>query len=141
MILNNFAWTALVAGQLDEEALSAIQRASDLSANGQPAVLHTLAAIYTTQGNLPGAREVLLKGIDIRGDDEPDADDWYVLGLLAEGYGELDSARAAYRRVEEDEDELGPSSSCYALAQKRLAALGGGQVLLRQGKPGGGGWM
>jgi len=124
MLLNNFAWSALAAGQLDEEALSAIQRASDLSTNGEPAVLHTLAAIYATQGNLPGAREVLVKGIEIRGAEEAESADWYVLGLLAEGYGELDSARAAYRRVEEEEDELGPSSSCYTLAQKRLATLG-----------------
>jgi tetratricopeptide (TPR) repeat protein len=122
--LNNLAWLALVAGKVDERALQTIQEGILQSqSNPNAAFLHTAASIYAEVGKTAEAREVLLQSIDLRGIDEPDGDSWYVLGRIAEDYGEVKAARKMYGRVKKPENPRETLSSTFALAQRRIGQL------------------
>jgi tetratricopeptide (TPR) repeat protein len=117
---NQLAWDALFHGKLGTQAIEDARRAVELSQRQQPAVLHTLATIYAELGRANDAREILLEAIELKGEARPE--DFYVLGRIAESYGETEAALADYRKV-----ALNPSLpthiSPYALAQQRMNAL------------------
>jgi hypothetical protein len=56
--------------------------------------------------------------------DEPDDSEWYVFGRIAENFGLSEEATAMYRRLIKPSNERLIASSCYALAQQRLKAMG-----------------
>ncbi|OLC55806.1 MAG: hypothetical protein AUH92_01350 [Acidobacteria bacterium 13_1_40CM_4_69_4] len=121
--LNNLAWLALFRGGVTDKAIDQVQRAVVLTRQGNAPSLHTLAALYAEVGKTAEARELILKEMQMNGSDEPQPNDWYVFGRIAEQYGVRDAAISDYMKVtppESDEDIL---QSTYALAQKRLAAL------------------
>ena len=122
--LNNVAWNALFLGPVTDQVIEDARRAVDLTREGNSASLHTLATLYAEVGKTTEARELLFKAIEARGSDEPDENDWYVLGRIAEDYDERAAASAAYRRVTRPEDEAEIGQSTWLLAQKRLAGLG-----------------
>jgi tetratricopeptide (TPR) repeat protein len=122
--LNNLAWNALFAGTISDAAIEDARRAVDMTHESSSASLHTLAALYADVGKTTEARELLFKAIEARGTDEPDEDDWYVLGRIAENYGERAAAVAAYRRVTRPKAEAEIGQSTWLLAQKRLSGLG-----------------
>ena len=126
-VLNNLAWGALVQGRADEQALDWAQRATTMSGYQDAASLHTLAAIYAEQGRGAEAYQVLMQSLAAEDDPAPDEDDWYVLGRLAEGYGQSEAARALYRRAIPKDVTKKTLSSTLALAQARLAGLGAGK--------------
>jgi hypothetical protein len=55
---------------------------------------------------------------------EPDDEDWYVFGRIAEQYGFKQEAASMYRRLAKPRNELAIAATSYGLAQKRLAAMG-----------------
>jgi hypothetical protein len=55
--------------------------------------------------------------------DKLDDSSWFGFGMIAEAYGDVDSARDYFSRVEKPKKSVVPSSSLYAMAQQRLAAL------------------
>jgi tetratricopeptide (TPR) repeat protein len=118
---NSVAWVALFTDHNYDKAIEDARRATDNGTNNPPA-LHTLAALYAETGKTLEAREVLMKRLEVAGREEPNSDDWYVLGRIAESYGVRDAALAAYKRVEKPKIEL--SGSSYELAQHRLVAMG-----------------
>jgi tetratricopeptide (TPR) repeat protein/transglutaminase-like putative cysteine protease len=123
MVYNNLAWNFLFTAGVTDKAIEYAQQASGAAGSRDPAALHTLATLYAEVGRSVQAREALLESIEARGRDEPDSHDWYVLGRIAENYGEMETARDDYRRVTKPEDSpLG--GSAYLLAQNRLAVLG-----------------
>jgi tetratricopeptide (TPR) repeat protein len=117
---NSVAWTALFTAKNFEKAIEDARRATDNGTDNPPA-LHTLAALYAETGKTLEAREVLMKRLDVAGREEPNSDDWYVLGRIAESYGVRDAALAAYKRVEKPKVDL--SGSSYQLAQHRLSTM------------------
>ena len=120
--LNLYAWDALYTGEkIDQDALDAAHRASDLTKNSNFNILHTVACLYAASGKTKEAREFLLKAMEEQIMPEPDSAIWLGLATIAEQYGEMDAARAMYARVEKDKVES-PRSN-YALAQQRLAFL------------------
>lgn len=119
-IYNEIAWAALVRGNLTAEDIQAAQRASLLTQNSEPNILHTLAAVYAEVGQTSEARETLLRMMDLSGLDEPNGPAWFVFGRIAEQFGILDVAAADYRKV----DDADPSPvSTYGLAHRRLEAI------------------
>jgi hypothetical protein len=56
--------------------------------------------------------------------DEPNGEVWYVLGRIAEQYGERDIAIADYRKLEKPKEPLSIPTSTWRLAQMRLKAMG-----------------
>ena len=67
-------------------------------------------------------REVILQAMEIEAREEPSSDDWYVFGRIAEHYGEIEVAVAAYQKVEPPDPET--ADATYHLAQRRLGVLG-----------------
>jgi predicted Zn-dependent protease len=120
---NTAAWVALVRGRTDEQVLELAQRAASLSEYQDYGILHTLAAVYAEQGKTAEAYRVILQALELK--KEPDADDLYVFGRLAEHYGLPDAARRYYEKagVEGEEDDDNPMDTIH-LVRKRLEALG-----------------
>jgi tetratricopeptide (TPR) repeat protein/transglutaminase-like putative cysteine protease len=122
-VYNSLAWLALFRQPFVEQSIATARKAADLTGTGNSAILHTLAALYAEAGKTTEARQVILKEMDIAGSVDPRSEDWYVLGRIAEQYGEVDAAVALYRKVEKPKDEGLPLST-YFLAEKRLKAIG-----------------
>ena len=101
------------------EAIRATQLQKDT-----PSILHTLASLYAEAGNTKDAREVLLRAMDDWNLDEPNEEIWYVLGRIAEQYGERDIAIADYRRLTKPKNAIALPTSTWQLAQIRLKVLG-----------------
>jgi len=121
--LNNLAWTSLVMNAVAPEFIRTAERAVQ-TGEANPVPLHTLASLYAEIGEGVKARDVLLQSMQVGGRDEPDHDDWYVLGRIAEQFGENDAATEAYRKVEKPADDMRVPESTYTLAQRRLTAMG-----------------
>ena len=120
--LNSYAWDALYTGEkIDQDALDAAHRASDLTKNSNFSILHTVACLYAASGKTKEAREYLMKAMEKENLGEPDSAVWLALAAIAEQYGETDAARAMYARVEKEKVEY-PTGN-FVLAQQRLAAL------------------
>ena len=118
---NHAAWLALFTGTDYDRAVTHAQQAS----GGEPspylgASMHTLAALYAETGKSMEARAALLKSMEMRDHLEPDSDDWYVIGRIAENFGVRDTALAAYKKVTKSRT---PGASSWELADKRLAAM------------------
>ena len=120
--LNDLAWAALVEGKVTDKALQNALLAVTPPNTPAAGSLHTLAALYAESGKASEARDVLLQSLKLRGADEPEPDDWYVIGRLAEHYGARGAAITAYRKSKPEEDADLPDSS-YQLALRRLRAL------------------
>jgi tetratricopeptide (TPR) repeat protein/transglutaminase-like putative cysteine protease len=120
---NELAWADVVAGKVTAATLETANRGTMLGNNSSTALMHTLASVEVELGKTAEARAALLQRIDADGEDEPDDNDWYVFGRIAEEYGLADEAAAMYRRLRKPKDTA-IASSCYALAQRRLGAMG-----------------
>jgi len=122
--INQAAWLSLFfsrpGGPDIDSAIRAVQ-----AAENSPASLHTLACVYAELGKTKEASEVLLQAMDARALPQPDANHWYVLGRIAEQYGEREIALADYARVTAPTDGTSVWFSTYHLAQIRVAALKG----------------
>jgi len=123
--LNNLAWNQLFeGGDAAEEGAQTAQRGIRLSQTPNPNLLHTLACAYAEAGKTREAQDALLQTMAAMNLDEPNGLIWYIVGRMAEQYGLRDAAASAYRKVEKPESRLGLPLSTFALAQKRLKALG-----------------
>jgi tetratricopeptide (TPR) repeat protein len=123
MLMNNETWYALFSGKVDQADITKAIRATEMQKDA-PAILHTLACLYAEVGNTKDAREVLLRAMDDWNLDEPNDEVWYVLGRIAEQYGEREIAIADYRKLEKPKEPLGIPTSTWRLAQMRLKAMG-----------------
>jgi Flp pilus assembly protein TadD len=118
---NQYAWTSLLRLPVSEQAVDAARMAYDETQGRNFAIAHTLACVYAATGKPREARDLLLKGMDSSG--APDDASWYGFGLVAEAYGDLESARDYYRHVKKPAKDIVQASSVYALSQSRLTAL------------------
>ncbi|PYQ29473.1 MAG: hypothetical protein DMF56_10930 [Acidobacteria bacterium] len=118
---NNVAWNALFTGVNLDRALEEARQAMQMN-DADSALLHTLASLYAETGKSLEARDALLDSMDAAGREDPAEHDWYVLGRIAENYGAIDAAMAAYKRVEKPKTDVG--SSTYVLAARRMKGLG-----------------
>lgn len=119
---NNLAWFRMLDGRNDAETLRSARRAVDGSARMSAVSLNTLAAVLVEQGQLKEGYDVVIEAMGKTGSDEPVNADWYVLGRILEGYGFIEDAADAYRRVV---GKVSDAAGVAALAGKRLAALKG----------------
>jgi len=120
---NQYAWTALLVQPVDERAVDAARMAYDETQGNSYAIAHTLACVYAATGKPREARDLLLKGMEMVGIDRPDNSAWYGFGLVAEAYGDTQSARDYYAKVVKPKKGIIEASSVYALSQARIAAL------------------
>ena len=118
---NRAAWYGIFTGNL-ELALANARQATTLDKKDKETApaYHTLAVVFAESGKTLEARQALFNSIDQRSADEPNGDDWYVLGRIAEAYGVKDAAIAAYKRVW---DRGTPGANVKELATRRMAGL------------------
>jgi tetratricopeptide (TPR) repeat protein len=123
---NNLAWVLMFDdGIATSPACVEYARQSVAMSDGNDAgSLHTLAAVYAGAGKTAEALEVLLKSMDKARNEEPTFNDWYVIGCIAEQYGEADAALLAYDRVNpKEQPERENPFGTYLLAKRRADAL------------------
>ncbi len=120
---NQYAWSSLLTQPVPDAAVEAARMAYDETQGRSVAINHTLACVYAASGKPREARDLLLKGMEQVGIDKPDDSTWYGFGLVAEAYGDAESARDYYTRVQKPQKGVIQASSVYALSQARLAAL------------------
>ncbi len=118
-LLNDISWFALFTGKVDDADIANAVKATQMAADN-PHILHTLACLYAERGDTRDAREVLLRAMDDLNLDEPNDDFWYVLGRIAEQYGERDIAIADYLKLKKPDETLAVPTSSWRLAQTRL---------------------
>ncbi|BDG03094.1 DUF3857 domain-containing protein [Anaeromyxobacter oryzae] len=118
---NEVAWAALFRDPLAPESLEHARKAVLLTQEKSAAVLHTLAMVHAERGDASEALQVLVKAIAARNGREPSASDWLVVGRVAEHYGLIDEAVAAYGRVTPSK---GDTLGSHLLAARRLEKLG-----------------
>jgi hypothetical protein len=122
---NEYAWIALLQRPLGERAVEMARQAYDETQGRESAVAHTLACVYAATGKPREARDLLVKGLDRLGTfDEVDDASWFGFGMIAEAYGDVESARDYYTRIGRPKGALIPSSSLYAMSQQRLRLMG-----------------
>jgi hypothetical protein len=121
---NEYAWMSLLRRPVDERALEAARQAFEDTQGRDPAIAHTLACLYAATGQPREARDLLLKNAMRPSADELDDAMWFGFGMVAEAYGDAESAREYYSRVEKPKKGLIPSTSVYAMAQARLKKMG-----------------
>jgi tetratricopeptide (TPR) repeat protein len=122
-VLNGLAWDALFTGKVSDDDVATAVKATQLQKDA-PDILHTLACLYAEVGKTKEAHDVLLRAMDVWNLDEPNDDVWYVLGRIAEQYGERDIAVADYQKLKEPKETLAIPTSTWRLAQMRLKAMG-----------------
>lgn len=120
---NQLAWYALFTGTIDATSVTCAQRAVERSRGVAYGAIHTQAAVFAERGQTTEAYQTILKGLQAKDEDVPESSDWYIFGRLAEWYGLPEAAAGCYRRVKLEPFET-PAVSTFALAQRRLAALG-----------------
>lgn len=120
--LNDSAWWALY-GVVDEEAVQEIQRSRQISS--APAYVNTAACVYAAASKYDSAAQEILRMVrssSERHEQELHPSYWYARGLMAEGFGRLDTARGFYQRV--TKEKTSSPADVWHLAQKRLDLLG-----------------
>jgi transglutaminase-like putative cysteine protease/tetratricopeptide (TPR) repeat protein len=130
--LNNVAWNALFQNADLSEAVGLAEEAARKSERKNPAVLHTLAALYADAGRPERALSTVRELEALEPVYPPNPANWYVYGRVAEDLGFPEDARAYYSRCHEPErdfvDPLPPDSqhdtSVQHLAQLRFSRLG-----------------
>jgi hypothetical protein len=120
---NQIAWAALMADKVTAATIDIANRGVLMGGNGTTSLLHTLAAVEAELDKAGDARAMLLQRMKDLGEDEPDDDDWYVFGRIAESYGLRGDAVTMYRRLQRPKNERAIPSSSYALAQRRLKLM------------------
>ncbi|WP_263451878.1 DUF3857 domain-containing protein [Hyalangium gracile] len=117
---NELAWNTLLLGKVSQEAVEDALKANSLTSYGNASYVHTLATLYAELGKGQEARQFLLKSLELHGVGTLETYDWYVVGRIAEGYGLLEEARAAYKRARSSKPDI---SSVDSLASTRLKLL------------------
>lgn len=119
---NNLAWVSLFKpnGVTDQD-LERGRRSVNMEPRNR-AALHTLATLYAETGRYEDARKLLDQAMSLGYDMDPQSEDWYVLGRVAEGYGFREAALKAYDRVM-PQDDLTDQADTYFLARKRSDIL------------------
>lgn len=117
---NNAAWYAAAAGEAGEEALEWARAAVKMSGGAEPGFINTLSVLHAETGYLREALQLTWQAMNLEGKMEPGAADWLVIGMIAEGLGETDAARDAYRKTIERFEGTETYMTTAAYARRRL---------------------
>ena len=117
---NSLAWTSLYSSETGAAAVEAANTANRLTQNRNAGIQHTLGCVKAATGDTSGARKALFQYLDSAG--EMDDAGRVLLGMIQEQLGLSDTARATYSKIKSVDPD--PLMTNYALAQKRLAAMG-----------------
>lgn len=120
---NEYAWMSLLQKPVSDQAVEYARQAYDETQGREAPIAHTLACVYAATGNPREARDLLTKLNRVGNADPLDDSLWFGYGLIAEAYGDAESARDYYSQVTKPKKTQIPSTSLYAMAQQRLRGL------------------
>jgi transglutaminase-like putative cysteine protease/tetratricopeptide (TPR) repeat protein len=120
---NRIAWSELMASKVTQTTLELSNRGMLLANSASTGLMHTLAAVDAELDREGDARQTILQRMKALGGGEPDDDEWYVFGRIAEQFGLNDAARSMYNKLQRPPNELFVAVSSYGLAQRRLRVL------------------
>lgn len=129
---NAIAWSELMAERVTSETLDTANKGMAIAGAEAGGLLHTVAAVDAELGRESEARAAILQRIKAMGSEEPDDDDWYIFGRIAEQYGLAMDAAAHYKRLGKPGNDLLIPSTSYGLAQRRLKAMEKGKQAAAQ---------
>ncbi len=115
-----FGWLAMLTGSVNAETEEAVRKALSLTHGLDTDVLDLLAAVCAENGNAAESREAMLRSLSLQELSQPRAQDWFVLGRLAERYGIESAARSSYQRVKPGK---GLDATVYVITQRRIDGL------------------
>ena len=118
---NNYAWSTLFDGKVDDLAVKYAEQAADMQKNSDFSSLHTLACVYAYRGRTTEAHDLILKAMKGALESVPGESSWLAWGLIYEQYGMNDAAIEAYHQLKKYPNPS-PRGS-WALAQTRLKAI------------------
>lgn len=121
-VLNQLVWAHLCGRTLTPEHADRATVAV-MGNPGRTSLVHTAACVYADLGMISEARELVQRLTQVREAQEPEADDWFVLGLIAERLGEHEAAGFAYERAASPTDKRVNPSSPASLARRRFEEL------------------
>ncbi|HJZ99369.1 MAG TPA: DUF3857 domain-containing protein [Candidatus Solibacter sp.] len=121
---NQLAWADLMAGKVTTASLEIAKRGVLMGKDEPTPLIHTLATIQAELDQTAEARAALLQRMTTLAQDEPDDDEWYTFGRIAEKLGLNDEAVTMYKRLKKPRNERLVAASSWTLAQQRLKALG-----------------
>jgi tetratricopeptide (TPR) repeat protein/transglutaminase-like putative cysteine protease len=121
---NQLAWADLMAGKVTTASLEIAKRGVLMGKDEPTPLIHTLATIQAELDQTAEARAALLQRMTTLAQDEPDDDEWYTFGRIAEKLGLNDEAVTMYKRLKKPRNERFVAASSWTLAQQRLKALG-----------------
>jgi Flp pilus assembly protein TadD len=119
---NEYAWMSLLQRPVSDKAVEYARQAYDETQGRESPIAHTLACVYAATGKPREARDLLMKNRTGTADPLDDSL-WFGYGLVAEAYGDTESARDYFAHVSKPKKSRIPSTSLYAMAQQRLKAL------------------
>ncbi|MBL0209511.1 MAG: DUF3857 domain-containing protein [Holophagaceae bacterium] len=119
---NSLAWDQVARQEVNNATLETIRHSLQLRIHASSQ--HTLAAVLAELDRTTEARDTLWLEMSAQGLEEPGGNEWFVLGRIAEKLNETDAAIQCYRRVKDKKKEESDETSCFALSQKRMVALG-----------------
>jgi Flp pilus assembly protein TadD len=122
LVLPNLSWLAVLTGKVSAETETDARHAVELTKKNNPRILRILAATLLENSKLAEALETL-RQVTAMNEGELASADQYLVGRLAERYGERQAAIAAYRRIPVDGKQENGLASLHWLAQKRIAEL------------------
>ncbi len=96
---NEYAWVSLLQRPVSDKAVEYARQAYDESQGREAPIAHTLACVYAATGKPREARDLLMKMNRIGTADPLDDSLWFGYGLVAEAYGDTESARDYYSHV------------------------------------------
>jgi hypothetical protein len=116
------AWASLFTGKVEDSDVEMAVKATQMEPDAT-GILHTLACLYAERGKTKEAHDMVLRAMDELNLNDPDDNYWYVLGRIAEQFGEREIAINDYRKIEKPKSSFGIATSSWQLAQNRLQAL------------------
>lgn len=122
LVLTNLGWLAVLTGKVTKETEADARRAVQLTKGKDVRTLRILAAILVENGKPTEALD-LMRQVSARSEGERAPVDHYLVGRLAEHFGERQAALAAYGRIPLERGQEKAAASIHWLAQRRLAAL------------------
>lgn len=113
------AWTALLAGAVDERAINDAEKAVEMSGSTDVASLQTMASVWAENGKVNDAMTALQRCILLRRDGSDSFDDDFVFGRMAEQMGMSDVANFYYDKLLSAEKSPEPGSAAALAVQRR----------------------
>ncbi len=124
-IFNSLAWSHVARDGVSERTLEIARSATQGTGARNAASLHTLATVLALLGKTSDSRDALIQSLNLRNSEPVGANEWFVLGCIAERLDIRDVAQSCYRKAMDSprQSDADDEDGCMKLASKRSSLL------------------